>query len=84
MASVNTREFGWNQNTHCGSRDVLRRVYLTPRAHGMTMPKAKGIRQAGTATIFTYYAPTPEKGSGDPRIAGTRIIGRQNHYTITG
>jgi hypothetical protein len=65
---------GHNRNT-CAPKAVLQRAYDVPT--GFTPPPAKGNRKQGTATIFYYYTPTPEKGVGDPRVKGTRIVNEQ-------
>jgi hypothetical protein len=53
-------------------KGVLMRSYDVP-TH-LTLPTHNGIYDCSTATIFRYCAPTPHPGSGDPRIAGKRVL----------
>ena len=78
-----SRPLNHNRNTHLSSQGVMQRMYMAPISH-FELTKSKGVRRPGTATILHYYTPTPEAGSGDPRIAGERIVMHQNHYTHTG
>ena len=45
---------------------------------------ARGIRQPGTDYITLLEAKTPEKGVGDPRVKGERIVYRGNTQTHVG
>jgi len=67
-----------NRRTHA-PKGVLVRMYDVPTA--WTPPPAKGLRRGGTDTITYYYAPTPEKGHGDPRVKGQRVVNQQLRTT---
>ena len=62
---------GHNMNTHV-QKSVMKRMYCVPTE--WNPPVAKGIRKGGTMEITQMYAPTPQKGIGDPRVKGTRIV----------
>lgn len=61
---------------------TLNRQYDVPTS--WTPPRAKGIRKGATQDITLMFAPTPEKGVGDPRVKGQRIQYRGNTRTHVG